>query len=224
MQQPLVFAPVVPSDGQGLFNTGSQRTAPIISPPPTVGSYATLPFPSPDCHGFPQAESLNTQLTTPHPASPILCTISQSPSSNVPTPSEHTDLLLPSTTPCTKLPVEVIAFKKPQWSVKYNPGIEKVLDITFVHAFQHSSPVYSVRFSADGNFLAAGLDYGLGRTHMYDVNDKSMTWYVFFIFQPNTTTDSLCPVPWLNFLTTPGMMTFLHVVYGAYVLAQMVDT
>ena len=68
---------------------------------------------------------------------------------------------------------------KSEWSVVYNSEVEQVLDISFVHAFKHTSSVYAVRFSPDGNFLAAGLDYDLGRTHIYDMKTKSVMWYAF---------------------------------------------
>jgi WD40 repeat protein len=69
--------------------------------------------------------------------------------------------------------------------IQYNNEIEQVLDVTFVHAFKHTTSVNAVRFSPDGNFLAAGLTHLLGRMQIYDVKTRSMKWYVsitIFIF------------------------------------------
>ena len=163
---PLVFAPQIPIvASEESFN---RRTR--ISHLPTAGVSATI-----------QANPFNTQLTNPRPASPILGTLAPSPVipvvSNVLTETSLSTSHAKSGEETTFIAQPVI--EKPQWSVIYNPEIEKVLDITFVHAFKHTSPVYSVRFSPDGKFLAAGLDHGLGSTHIYAVNEKSKKWYVF---------------------------------------------
>lgn len=66
-------------------------------------------------------------------------------------------------------------------SVTHNSGIEKDLDITFVNAFRPALEVNVVRFSPDGNLLAAGLTNNLGKIIIYDMRTMLTKWYSCFI-------------------------------------------
>ena len=71
--------------------------------------------------------------------------------------------------------------KVPRWSVSRDSTAEAALDVTFVRAFDYKDWVQSVRFSADGKYLAAALSDGdvtNGRTMICDVETGEKTWSV----------------------------------------------
>jgi WD40 repeat protein len=185
-------------------NLDRQETAPGNTPHTAARALVDIPSSSPDTHSTPfsPVDLSNSQLISSRPPSPIPTAHSSVMLTNIPTPAEPTETS-PSETPPTKS-VNVPAVianpitQKPQdrrQTVKYNSEIQKVLDVTFVHAFEHTSSVNAVRFSPDGNFLAAGLTYDLGRTLIYDLKTKSMSWYVLiYAFCTNALTDSVSSV------------------------------
>jgi len=65
----------------------------------------------------------------------------------------------------------------PQTSINPNPdpeGIGKELNVEMTHAISHSGSIWSVKFSQDGKYLAAGCHNG--RTYIYDVQSGSLIW------------------------------------------------
>ena len=108
--------------------------------------------------------------------------------SNIFTPSEPETSHPPLQTSPTQVVKEAAVIAKPTIeklrnhyrSVTHNSSIEKVLDITFVYAFEPALEVNVVRFSPDGNLLAVGLTKVLGRIIIYDMRTMSMKWYACF--------------------------------------------
>ena len=148
---------------------------------------------APDAHSalVPPVDLPNTQLISSRPASPVPTTRSHSlvvlpTTSDTPPSSELTQTSTPSETPPTKSVKEVADIANPvtelshkrKRSITYNSEITKELDITFIHAFEHISSVNAVRFSPDGKLLAVGLTHELGKTLIYNLETKSMIWYV----------------------------------------------
>ena len=158
-------------------NDSCLATAIVISPHTGAGVSVTPPFSSSEGHdALPQINLPMTQQRSARPASPI---IPHSPGISVPSETTETFSTPPETPVVEKLVINRPVNVNPKWPVIYNDKIAQALDITFVHAFKHTSAVYDVRFSPDGNFLAAGLYYDLGRAQIYDLNTMSMRWYVF---------------------------------------------
>jgi hypothetical protein len=133
--------------------------------------------------------SSDSQLTLSHPASSIPPNLSHSPlitvNSDVLAPSTPTGLSFSPPAPSTESVQRMAVFSqppvdKPKWSIVYNTGIERTLDITFEHAFEHPFEVAAVRFSPDSSLLAAAFFNNPG-TRIYDVKTKSMKWYVHII-------------------------------------------
>jgi len=66
----------------------------------------------------------------------------------------------------------------PRWSVNRDSTAEAALDVTFVRSFDYKDRVRSVRFSADGRYLAAALAHGKwknGRIIICDVETGEKT-------------------------------------------------
>ena len=68
-------------------------------------------------------------------------------------------------------------FNPPNWSVVYNPKVERTLDVDLAHAFTYDSSVYCVKMSPDGQRLAVGLQ-GNGKTCLYELQTGSNIWLV----------------------------------------------
>jgi hypothetical protein len=66
----------------------------------------------------------------------------------------------------------------PRWSVRRDSTAEAALDVTFVRSFDYKDRVPSVRFSADGRYLAAALadaEWENGRIIICDVETGEKT-------------------------------------------------
>jgi WD40 repeat protein len=70
----------------------------------------------------------------------------------------------------------------PRWTAERSTTISAALNVTLIRAFYHKDPVPSVRFSADGKYLAAALKdrerHNNGRIFIYDVETGKKTWSV----------------------------------------------
>ena len=53
------------------------------------------------------------------------------------------------------------------YSVEYNPEINRSLDLRVAKTFEFLNKVYCAKFSRDGKYLAVGLEEG--ETHIYDL-------------------------------------------------------
>jgi len=69
-----------------------------------------------------------------------------------------------------------------RWSVKRDATADPVLDVALVCTFEHKRPVYSIRSSADGKYLAAALGnhkaQNNGMIVIYDVPTGTEIWSV----------------------------------------------
>ena len=65
--------------------------------------------------------------------------------------------------------------KPPQWSVAYNPKVERPLELHLAHAFTLDPEVCCVHISPDGQRLAVGLS-GNGKTYLYELPTGSKIW------------------------------------------------
>ena len=65
----------------------------------------------------------------------------------------------------------------PQWSVVYNPEVERALDLQLAHSFTYDSEAYCVKMSPDGQRLAVGLAYD-GTTYINESKTGSNIWQV----------------------------------------------
>ena len=63
----------------------------------------------------------------------------------------------------------------PRWFVKQD-AVNATISITFVRSFIHEVTVWSVRFSADGKYLAAGLGVHNGLVVVFDVTTGKQIW------------------------------------------------
>ena len=76
--------------------------------------------------------------------------------------------------------------RRPCWSVRRDATADTALDVTFVCAFDHKDPVKSVRFSADGKYLAAVLKdskrHNNGTIIIYDIECGEKIWSVSIKF------------------------------------------
>jgi hypothetical protein len=87
----------------------------------------------------------------------------------------------------------------PSWSVRRDAIADPVIDVAFVCTFSLKDAIQSVRFSADGKFLAAALKDGNhfnnGRILIYDVETGKQSWSVSIqwirYFCPLTLNDSV---------------------------------
>jgi len=88
-------------------------------------------------------------------------------------------------TPATSRQQTVVSSKgKPaefDWSIKFNTGIKILLGVKFVDLLVFKERVSCVRFSSDGNYLAAGLRSG--ETHIYNVKDNAKAWSACILFK-----------------------------------------
>lgn len=173
-------------------HNGGRQQVPVVLPHIATGTPVSFPSP-PDGHN-----SISpTQLTNTSFSSQIPTTLSSSYNNlvmstvpSVPTPPDSAESSPTWSGNETAAPLwSINETPAPSWSVIYNTDIEKALDVTFVHAFHHTSPVCAVRFSPDGRFLAAVLDCDIGMIQIYDMDSKSLKWYVSYRFRPNISTD-----------------------------------
>ena len=223
--QNLIVAPVE------LHNMGSQQTSALPSPHTITEAPVTSPFLSSDVRNAlsRQTNLQNAQQTSflPPSSTPTTHTCSP-PMSNILASSEPAESFF--IRPRTPLDVDSAVVDQPiiqksPWSVMYNSEINQMLEITFIHAFNHSSSALSVRFSPDGNFLAAGLTCDLGRIHIYDVRTMSLEWYIFsHVTNSAKFLNSLYLVPWQNILAILMRKNILQRIYFACVSVQMADT
>jgi hypothetical protein len=60
---------------------------------------------------------------------------------------------------------------QPDWSVVYNPDIQRTLDVHVTETLTYNQTVYDVKFSRSGEYLAVALRGG--ETHIYDLKTTS---------------------------------------------------
>jgi len=167
-QHPPVFASQIPAVPTPSSHIGGITTgAPVSFHSSSTDSHNSM---SPQAY-FPNAQLTNSSLVSPIPTTPSHTLVMPAvPNASTPPDSAESS------------PIRSVDETAVLWSVIYNTDIEKTLDMTFVHAFHHTSPVCAVRFSPDGRFLAAVLDCDLGRTQIYDMDTRSMKWCAFTQF------------------------------------------
>ena len=68
--------------------------------------------------------------------------------------------------------------KKRTLSITYNE-VRKELDVEILHVLCHRKPIFCVRFSQDGKYLAAGCEDG--KAYIYGVETGILTWSVFSV-------------------------------------------
>lgn len=69
----------------------------------------------------------------------------------------------------------------PKWSAVYNLEIERTLDLDLAHTFTYDAPVFSVKFSPDGQRLAVGLrgdGKTYGKIYLHELQTGSTAWLV----------------------------------------------
>jgi glucose repression regulatory protein TUP1 len=60
------------------------------------------------------------------------------------------------------------------WSITFNNQVAKELDVEMIRRLSHERPISCVKFSRDGQYLAAGcLD---GKVYIYSVETGTLTW------------------------------------------------
>ena len=102
-------------------------------------------------------------------------------SSSIPSISLKTSETVPDTTidisatnPAEQIPPKV---ELPEFSVEFNPEVERILALHLEHVFAHEYPAYCANMSPDGQSMAVGFQYS-GRTVIYDMKSRSNVWSV----------------------------------------------
>lgn len=60
------------------------------------------------------------------------------------------------------------------WSVTFSDDVEKELEVEVAHLLSHNDRIFGVKFSQDGEYLAAGV--GDGKAYIYSVQSGTLTW------------------------------------------------
>ena len=92
------------------------------------------------------------------------------------------------------------------YSVEYNPEINRVLNVHVANTFEFLNRVYCAKFSRDGKYLAVGLEDG--ETHIYDM----MTGSKRSIF---------CVISHLNSLFTISVLVEGSTIFASSETAEM---
>lgn len=74
------------------------------------------------------------------------------------------------------MPLDEIGSKRSNSNISYNPGIKQPLHINLVKVINFAAPVFCVKFSPNGKYLAVGLYKDSGKTFVYDVEKNSTIW------------------------------------------------
>lgn len=62
------------------------------------------------------------------------------------------------------------------WLIEYGDTVPPALKVKLEHVWTHNAIVHSVKFSPAGNYLAAALGRGNGKTYIYSLETTETIW------------------------------------------------